>query len=256
MAGQLRASLGTGHERMRELGSYAVVYLLDGEGEFADGHGRRQQVTAGDLLLLFPEVPHEYGPKPGGEWNEIYFIFSGPVFDEWRREGLLDPAEPVWHAEPVAMWYRRFLTVCVEPRTGGSASLLEMARLLGVLADMREAWRPSGTHGHENSPDWLESVCRELGQVNAPPDLRRLAAMAGLSYERFRKRFAELVGVPPARYRMLRLVDQASVLLTEDDRPLRNIASDLGFCDEFYFSKVFKQHTGLSPSVYRQQMGR
>ena len=80
--------------------------------------------------------------------------------------------------------------------------------------------------------------------------------MAGFSYERFRKRFAELKGVPPARYRLMRLVDQAGLLLTADDSPLRVIAGELGFCDEFHFSKLFKQRTGLSPSAFRQQMRR
>ena len=83
-----------------------------------------------------------------------------------------------------------------------------------------------------------------------------LAAQAGLSYERFRKRFAELKGVPPARYRMLRLIDRACVRLAGGETSLKEIAGGLGFCDEFHFSKLFKQRTGLAPSVYRRQMRR
>lgn len=256
MAGQLRASRGIGHERMRVLGSYAVVYLLAGGGEFADGLGRRQSVVAGDLLLLFPDVPHEYGPKDDGLWDEIYFMFSGSLFDEWRSEGLLDPHEPIWHAEPVTSWHRRFLSVCTNRGTGGASSLMELARLQGVLADFRETWRPTEKGVAGATPDWLAAVCSELERADASPDLPRLASMAGLSYERFRKRFAELTGVPPARYRMQRLIDQACLLLRSDARPLRAIAAELGFCDEFHFSKLFKQHMGLSPSVYREQMRR
>ncbi|HRI83645.1 MAG TPA: AraC family ligand binding domain-containing protein, partial [Opitutaceae bacterium] len=89
LAGQLQASAGIGHGNMRVLGSYAAVYLLAGGGEFGDASGLRREVRAGDLLLLFPEVPHFYGPRPGGRWDEIYFVFHGPVFDQWRQAGIL-----------------------------------------------------------------------------------------------------------------------------------------------------------------------
>lgn len=256
LAGQLTASAGTGHNPMRILGSYAVVYLLAGGGSFSDALGRRQSVGAGDLLLIFPEVPHEYGPPPGGQWDEIYFVFNGRIFDEWRTAGLIDPREPVWHAAPVATWHRRFAAVCSGQQEGTPAALVELARLQGVLADFRTAWRSPGPLHQPVVPDWLEPVCAQLEDADKVPDWPRLAAAAGLSYERFRKRFAELKGVPPARYRLLRLVDQACLLLTKDERPLRAIAAQLGFCDEFHFSKVFKQRTGLSPSAYRQQMRR
>ncbi|MFM1851025.1 MAG: hypothetical protein RIS54_709 [Verrucomicrobiota bacterium] len=256
LAGHLRASVGIGHETMRVLGNYAVVYLLGGGGQFADGLGRRQPVRAGDLMVVFPDVPHEYGPEPGGEWDEIYFVFNGPVFAEWRAAGLLDPREPVWHAEPVAAWHRRLRDVCREPGEGPAAALLELGRLQGVLADLRAAWRPRLTRQGDEPPAWLDAVCRELERPEAAPDPAQLAARAGISYERFRKRFAELKGVPPARYRLLRLVDEACLRLAADERPLRAIATELGFCDEFHFSKLFKQRTGLSPSAYRRQTRR
>jgi AraC-like DNA-binding protein len=255
LAGQLHASAGIGHTGMRVLGSYAVVYLVAGGGEFGDELGRRQEVRAGDLLVLFPEVAHFYGPRPGGHWDEIYFVFQGPVFDQWRQAGLLNPREPVWHAEPVAAWHRRFAAVCAGPGGGAGAGLLELARLQAVLAEFRTAWRPEREGGGAPHPGWLAPVCRRL-ETTGVPDWPALAAQAGLSYERFRKKFAALTGVPPARYRLLRLIDRACVLLAEDQRPLKDIAGELGFCDEFHFSKLFKQRTGLAPSAYRQQMRR
>ncbi|MCW5547414.1 MAG: helix-turn-helix transcriptional regulator [Opitutaceae bacterium] len=255
LAGQLQASAGIGHGNMRVLGSYAVVYLLAGGGEFGDASGLRREVRAGDLLLLFPEVPHFYGPRPGGRWDEIYFVFHGPVFDQWRQAGLLSPREPVWHAEPVAAWHRRLAAVCAGRGGGTAESLLELARLQAVLAELWQMQRPAGVPA-AGEPDWLPEVCRELEAPGGGPDWAALAARAGLSYERFRKKFAALKGVPPARYRQQRLMDRACVLLAEDGRPLKDIAAELGLCDEFHFSKLFKQRTGLAPSAYRQQMRR
>lgn len=256
LAGQLQASVGIGHGSMRVLGSYAVVYLLAGGGRFADGLGRRQDVTAGDALLLFPEVPHAYGPEPGGRWDEIYFVFHGPMFEAWRAAGLLNPREPIRHAEPVASWRRRFEAVCTGDRQGEGAALFELARLQGVMADLLAMSAAPAGRALEEVPAWLAEVCCELERPDVAPDWTRLAARSGLSYERFRKKFTALKGVPPARYRLLRLVDRACLLLAEDGRPLKAIAHELGFCDEFHFSKLFKQRTGLAPSAYRRQTRR
>ena len=44
----------------------------------------------------------------------------------------------------------------------------------------------------------------------------------------------------------------ASLLLTEPDLHLREIANTLGFYDEFHLSKAFKQKYGMSPREYRK----
>jgi len=36
----------------------------------------------------------------------------------------------------------------------------------------------------------------------------------------------------------------------------RQIAERLGFCDEFYFSRRFKQLTGRSPRQFREELPR
>ncbi|GAU75560.1 response regulator [Fusibacter sp. 3D3] len=48
-------------------------------------------------------------------------------------------------------------------------------------------------------------------------------------------------------------IDQAKKLLSETTTKTYTIAEDVGFEDSAYFSFVFKQHTGLSPSQYRNE---
>jgi AraC-like DNA-binding protein len=35
------------------------------------------------------------------------------------------------------------------------------------------------------------------------------------------------------------------------DRKQKDIARELGFCDEFHFSKVFRRNMGVSPQAFR-----
>jgi AraC-like DNA-binding protein len=47
---------------------------------------------------------------------------------------------------------------------------------------------------------------------------------------------------------------RAADLVTGTHQPLKEIASRVGYSDEFYFSKVFKRHFGLPPGAFRRTM--
>jgi AraC-like DNA-binding protein len=91
-------------------------------------------------------------------------------------------------------------------------------------------------------------------------DLRRdldpdaLRRRTGLPYDRFRRRFTRLAGTPPARYRVQRLIDRACELMQLGVLTDKQIASELGFCDPFHFSRRFKQLVGCSPRQFRLRL--
>lgn len=248
LAGQSQANHGIAPTGMRVLGSYALVYVVAGRCEFGDDRGLRRTLGAGDAFLLFPDVAHFYDPGDGAPWDDLWLVFNGPPFDAWRAAGLLDPADPVWHVEPVAHWRQRVAEV-LTGLTGPAASLIEVTRLLTLLAEMRVARRSDAAAEPE---PWLDAACRRL-ETEDVSDWEALAGAHGQTYEQFRKKFCAAMGLPPAQYRLARRIDRAALRLREDDVPLRVVAEELGFCDEFHFSKLFKRRTGLAPTAYRAQ---
>ena len=46
-------------------------------------------------------------------------------------------------------------------------------------------------------------------------------------------------------------VENAKIQLLKTNLPVKVIAAQLGFENVFYFSKVFKQFTGVSPSKFK-----
>lgn len=52
-----------------------------------------------------------------------------------------------------------------------------------------------------------------------------------------------------------RVILEAKKLLHLTYRSIKEIASELGFDDEFYFSRYFKKTVGLSPKQYREKVG-
>lgn len=251
LVGHLSHSRGLPVHPLRVLDTYAVVYLLAGHGRFQDASGWRADVAAGDLLLLFPGVGHTYGPVEGGPWTELYVLFDGPVFDLWRRSGVLDPAHPVRHLEPVDVWRSAFDSVLTaDRRPGAAAGLVDVCHWQSALAEALEA-ADREAPGSEDER-WLTQA---IAVLDADPrrdtDLARVAAELGLSYDGFRKRFRRLAGVSPARHRGIRAVERACQLMAQPGLTDRQIAARLGYCDEFHFSHRFRAITGRSPRQFR-----
>lgn len=251
---------------MRIMGSYAVVLILHGQGRYTDGLGNDQSLSAGELILLFPDIPHHYAPAPGRTWLESYIVFDSPVFDLWRQGGMLDPRKPVWKLSPIEYWDRRFNAILGVDRPDRftnhricdedePAMLQRLCLLQQFLADAAAHQQRATDH---DRAQWLAEAKThiERSMANPAPDWNHIADQMTISPETFRKRFAQLAGLPPAKYRIARLMDSACNLLQHHpDTKLRAIAASLGFCDEFHFSRRFKQVVGLSPTDFRRQIG-
>lgn len=241
-----------GPQGWRRLGRFAFVYTLAGRAQFRDRNGVARDLEPGDALLLFPDVEHAYGPAPGARWSEFYLVFEGPVFELWRQTGVLDPADPVRPARPVATWLPRLEAIPEEPRKSSAArALLEICRLQAVLAEL---WgRPAGLDATGRQADAIAAACALLEADRARNlSLTALARTVGMSYESFRKAFVRAVGVPPARFRLARQIDRACALIRRGELSDKEIAARLGFYDEFHFSHRFKSVTGLSPRTFRR----
>ena len=100
LAGTISKSRGIRRDKPRVFGQWAIVYLVAGSGKYHDARGTDIPLRAGDVILVFPEVAHSYGPEPGGIWNELYVCFRGPVFEAWREAEIFDVRNPAFHWKP------------------------------------------------------------------------------------------------------------------------------------------------------------
>ena len=234
-------------EPLRIFGQYALVYVLgEGAAYLKQGDQPLRTCGQGDLIFVYPDVPLSYGPQRGSKWSEFYVSFGGPIFDLWRRAGFLDPAKSLRHLPRIRRWLPRLEAVADPTLPDSPRGMLQrICRLQQFLVDISEDALPAG-----DAHPWIEAAQRELVEhPTTPPEA--IARGLGLSYDTFRKEFARVAGLPPAKYRQQRLMDQARWLVTERRLNNKQIAETLGFCDEFHFSRRFRQVTGQSPRAFR-----
>ena len=239
----------------RVLGAYALVAVTAGGGSFTDGAGASSDVSAGDVLVLFPDVPHSYGPEVGGTWSESYVVFEGAVFDLWRSTGLLDPGAPVVRAPGDPGWWRLVESLVARPSSSSTPSVLdEVCTLQEVLARLLQ---PRQGPPDDADAAWLARAEQLLRQdLRRDRDIAWVAQQMSMSYDGFRKHFRRAAGISPGRYRTLVALDRACELMATTQMTDRQIAAELGFSDEFHFSHRFSAVIGRSPRSFRRALPR
>ncbi|MES2461753.1 MAG: AraC family transcriptional regulator, partial [Armatimonadota bacterium] len=265
LAGMILNGRGvTSPRSLRVYGSYAVMCLLRGAGHYRDMNRRSVELQAGDIVLVFPELAHRYGPRGGQPaWDEFYITFDGPLFDQWREASLLQAGNPVLRPgiSAVSAWSTRVQNllesgpVTVRER---ARQVADFATLLGDLLRICDSVHSNNETSLTAAPlAWLGQA-QQLLETDLGSDLplSEVAAAVGLSYDTFRKGFREATGTTPAHYRALRRIDAAQALLHYTTGITnREIAETLGFADEFHFSRRFTQITGITPRAFRRQLG-
>jgi AraC-like DNA-binding protein len=82
-------------------------------------------------------------------------------------------------------------------------------------------------------------------------DLDAAAAQAELSPFHFLRLFSAVLGVTPHQYLLRSRLRHAARLLADDERPVTDVAYDVGFGDLSNFVRTFHRAAGVSPRKFR-----
>ena len=86
--------------------------------------------------------------------------------------------------------------------------------------------------------------------------MTEIAEHIGISTAHLRRIFYATFGVAPNSYLQQKRIQKARLLLLESDFSMEQIAEATGFCNAYYFSRVFRSFNGMPPGAYRQENGR
>lgn len=224
--------------------------ILKGRGEFRRG-GQIYEVQSPCVITQWPGDDLEYGPPiPEETWDELYLIYSAKLMPKFKRSGLIDLRRPIWPiANLVGVQLQieelRVLASSDEPervvdRVDRVAERLIMETLLPAGGIRDE------THQFQ---ELLAGLRRNLG---SPTDFSQMAEECGMSASTFRRRWEEVVSLPPAQYLLQLRIQEACRVLAETTKPIHEVANLVGFEDEYYFSRRFRIRMGMAPREYRK----
>ncbi len=231
---------------------FGAVYIRSGSGRFTSAatHGELA-VGPGTLLWQFPGVEHLYGPDAHG-WREQWIVFDGTVAEGFVDLGVLDPAAPVVAnaaRSPIPRLFDRIDDTVVEG--GPWAAMLGAAHIHHLIV---AAHRHVAAGANELDPDPVIAAALDQLERDAFTDVdpATIARAHGLGYSTFRRRFRAATGSSPKAYVLALRIARAKELLAATDDPVATVSLAVGFHDPYYFSRLFREREGRSPSTFRQ----
>jgi transcriptional regulator GlxA family with amidase domain len=98
----------------------------------------------------------------------------------------------------------------------------------------------------------IKNACFLLNErVNQEIDAKKLAEDLNMGYSNFRRLFTKYTGLPPLQYHTQLRIRRAEILLSTTNMPIKEISAELGFESSYYFSRIFKEKTKITPAKYR-----
>lgn len=235
----------------RRISEYQIIYITAGGGYFESENGVKGHIKPGTVFLLFPGVLHRYYPDKNTGWTEYYVGISGNHIDEMIKEGFLSVKNPIFeigvHANLVQSYNDIFKLV-----ENGKAGYQQFAasisrRLLGEILFLER------NKSVDSSTDQLIQNIKIyiLKNISEKIDWYEVSRQQGVSYSKLRKEFKAYMDMSPGQYQLQLRINQAKLMLSQSIRPIKLIATLLGFQNEYYFNTIFKKKTGTAPGIYR-----
>ena len=229
-------------------------FIMRGQGEYTTACGT-WPVVAPCVITQWPGIPVHYGPKD--EWEELFLIYNAGAAEDFQRSGFAQPQRPVWrvsNARLLRELIEDLFALLKRLRTGGGAAdavdLLCEQMLLDSLLEQEPLPLNQPACAVQQIRNYIEK------DYLIDHDFDELARQAGLTPATLRRYWADMVGTPPRRYLVQLRLQQACRLLAESNLSIGEIAAEVNFKDPLYFSRKFRQHTGMTASDYRRHYQR
>lgn len=229
----------------RQIAYYGIVYVHSGTG-WVEQSGPRFRLAPGDTFIVFPSVRYSFWLSTARVHSVIFECSTltplleriGLSLDTYLLGGC--------NAAVVNRAFERGLRAAAKAPFPGGVSI-ELATsiwtVLGEMADACERQRGRRVSGVTAAQRYLDEHVFEALSVE------QLAAKAGLSRFHFMRAFKRQFGLAPLQYQISKRMTIARQALTEG-ASVKEAAARAGYDDLCYFSKLFKQKIGMTPSTY------
>ncbi|WP_410771150.1 helix-turn-helix domain-containing protein [Fontibacillus sp. BL9] len=232
---------------------WAFVSIAGGEGYYQVDRGEKQRVPAGSWFCLYPGATFNYGPDSGGYWDEYYFSVEGERVAEWLKDWLHDPDQVKRASFDDTLLHKMemmFMLIDSGNPSNLDRAALQLEALLYELVSQGDR-AEAGNRGR-----FALQIIEDLGNVlYLPAEPEEIAAKHHISVSTLRRVVHEYSGYPLNEFIHRLKVAEAKRVLLNTDVSVKEISEALGYKDMFYFSRVFKRITGVSPRSYRNRAG-
>ncbi len=230
---------------------YLVHYVLSGKG-FYRMERQVYYLSKNDVFFIFPDTDVYYEADMEEPWEYYWVAFNGTEARRMMKHTGISPANPVFHLEDSDV-VRSHLINIYDSRGNTPEADADMTGHLHLL--LGELMRKTRTE--QPVPETVDYLTQAVNYIErnyvSPIRIEQIALAVGVSRSQLYRAFMEKFSLSPHNYLRNYRVNEACALLCRGELSIGEIAASVGFTDPLYFSRVFHEVKGVSPTVYRKQ---
>jgi AraC-like DNA-binding protein len=212
-------------------------------------------VSAGELAWIHGARPHAHWADPADPWELLWLRVDGRSLEPVAASLGIDE-EPVFFLPVPGRLTRVFRNIFGLMNTPPPAmeALLhrEATALIAALFEIRQD-RPAGLAVATGLPPTVRRTTERMSLYYYRHwRIEELARLAGISVPQYFRSFKHATGLTPMCWLRRERMHQAKRRLTETADSIKEIAEQVGYCDQFHFSRDFRRSAGVSPSQFRR----
>lgn len=236
---------------------HEIVYVVSGRG-WQQVAGKRQDLRAGDLVLVRPRDAHAFGTRRAGEFQFINIAFPS---ERWRAFASFArvTGAAAWDLAPEPVVVRDPSGLAGQAMTRALAAYQDTACELDVIALWTTVMPMLQATADDTAdrPEWLARACTAMyDEENLRPGLPRLLELTSVSHGHLARSLSRHYGCRPVEFVNAARLSHAAMLLATTAESVGRIAQRSGFSSQSYFDRLFHARYGQAPRAYREQARR
>jgi AraC family transcriptional regulator, arabinose operon regulatory protein len=244
------------HFRERPMGSdqLILIYCVDGEGEI-----RLKETThiiVADHFFIIPTaMAHAYFSNEQNPWSIYWIHFSGSKSGIYLRFAGQSMAIERSKSSRIIDRVDLFSEIFRNLDRGFGIETLEYVNLClpHLLASFTHLSQFRLIKESGEKDPIAQSINYMLENISRKLKLEEIAAETNLSASHFSRLFLNRTGHSPIDYFIQLKIQRSCRMLDNSGWMIADVAREMGFDDQFYFSRVFRKVMGMSPGEYRKR---
>jgi len=244
------------HFRERPTGSsqFILIYCVEGQGEIR--LNETTHIVSADHFFIIPAgMSHAYLSDEQNPWSIYWIHFSGLKAGNFTRFACQAMAIERSRTSRINDRLDLFSEIFRNLDRGFSIETLEYVNLClpHLLASFTHLSQFRLIKESGEKDPVAQSINFMLENLPKKLKLEEIAAETGLSASHYSRLFVNRTGHSPIDYFIQLKIQRACRLLDNSGWMIADVAREMGFDDQFYFSRVFRKVMGMSPVEYRKR---
>ncbi len=229
---------------------FLLVFVMEGHA-ILELNDREIAFGAGEMLAIFPQENIYYHVNEGEHWTIKWVGVYGSLVYKYLESFGVTREYPILKVRKM----NKVETILDEIFDASLSNLLsDQIRCIGQI-HMIFSLLAKSVSNTELSHDWIVEA-KQFMQNHYEDAITVSDVASSLSLERsyFSKRYKEITGISPGEHLMELRIKKAKKLLENTNVPIKSVSYSIGISDPLYFSRLFKEKVGFSPTEYRRHM--